>query len=73
MCCAKSQATAIALFTAMSTGRTPAMQSLLQWMDLVLPHVVPAMMPNGPYKLLDQPTRVSFAVNKTVKQTDYMG
>lgn len=73
MCYAKSQATAIALLTATSNGRTSDMQSLLQWMDLIMPHVAPAAMPNGPYKLLNQLTRGSFAVNKTVKQTDYKG
>ena len=64
---AKSQATAIALLTAMSTGRRSAMQSPLQCMDLSTPPSETAMKPNAPCKWLNQPTRGSFAVNTTVK------
>ena len=54
------------LLTAMSTGRRSATQSLSQCMDLSMPANEAAMAPNGPYKLLNQPTRGSFAVNTTV-------
>jgi len=69
MFCAKSQATAMALLTAMSTGRKSAMKLRLQCTDLSMPASDIAMAPNGPCKLLNQPTRGSFAVNTTVKPT----